>query len=252
MDMKPPFSSPVKEYSQESYVIDDDNQPSLDYKVTWKYNENQQISEIYLYDSNTQLSEVSHYTYNNDQNLKEVSVKVADGEQKKVLLYDYKDKVLDQITEIAGDYKTVTKYDDYGNPSEKQTYTNADLQISTTIFVNLYDQNGRIVEKHTILPANESERIDKLQYNEAGLLVEEQKIRRQLVSTAKHSYNDQGDLILSDFNPGQPNHETLKKEYVYNGNKDIVEIKEYRKGWCYQDHNDEFGLTGIARYTYVR
>ena len=120
------------------------------------------------------------------------------------------------------------------------------------MYVNLYDENGRLVEKHTIFPSGDSDWIDKFQYNDAGLLIEEQKIRRQLVSIVKHSYNDKGDLILSDFNPGEPNHETLKKEIVYNENNDIVEIKEYRKGWCYQDRNDEFGLTGIFRYSYVR
>jgi hypothetical protein len=252
MDMKPPFSIPVKEYSMESYICDDDGTEVLDNKVTWKYNQDRQISEISLYDPKTKFSEFSRYTYDADQNLEEVTVKIEDGEQKKQLLYEYKDDMLDQITEIAGDYKTVTKYDDYSNPSEKQTFTNADLQISTTMFINLYDQNGRMVEKHTIFPSNDVEWIDKFQYDEAGRLIEEQKIRRQLVSIVKHSYNDKGDLILSDFNPGQPNHEMLKREIVYSGNEDIVEIKEYRKGWCYQDHNDEFGLTGIARYTYVR
>ena len=47
-------------------------------------------------------------------------------------------------------------------------------------------------------------------------------------------------------------HEMLKKEIVYNENDDITEIKEYRKGWCYQDRNDEFALTGIFKYSYVR
>jgi hypothetical protein len=252
MEMKPPFSSPVKEYSMESYIYDEDGKEVLDNRVTWKYNQNQQISEIDLFDPKTKFSELSCYTYDEDQDLKEVTVKIEDGELKKHLIYEYKDNILDQITEIAGDYKTVTKYDDYGNPSEKQTFTNADLQISTTMFINLYDQKGRMVEKHTIFPSNDVEWVDKYQYNEAGLLIEEQKIRRQFVSTVKHSYNDKGDLILSDFNPGQPNHETLKREFVYGGNRDIVEVKEYRKGWCYQDHNDEFGLTGIARYSYVR
>ena len=121
--MKPPFSSPVKEYSMESYICDEDGKEVLDNKVTWKYNQNHKISEIYQYDPKTKFSELSCYTYDKDQNLKEVTVKIEDGEQKKHLIYEYKDNILDQITEIAGDYKIVTKYDDYGNPSEKQTYT---------------------------------------------------------------------------------------------------------------------------------
>jgi hypothetical protein len=252
MDMKPPFFRPVKEYLRESFICNEDGTEVFDDKVTWKYDQDHKISEIYQYDPKTKFSESSCYTYDKDQNLKEVTVTIEDGEQKKHLIYEYKDNNLDQIIEIAGDYKIVTKYDDYGNPSEKQTFTRADLQISATIFINLYDENGRLVEKHTVFPSNESERIDKFQYNEAGRLIEEQKIRRQLVSIVKHSYNGKGDLILSDFNPGESNHETLKKEIVYNENDDIIEIKEYRKGWCYQDHNDEFGLTGIARYSYVR
>jgi YD repeat-containing protein len=252
MDEKPPFSSPVKEYMMESYICNEDGTEVLDNKATWKYNQDHTISEIYQYDPKTRFSESSRYSYDKDRNLMEVTVNIEDGEQKKHLIYDYKDNFLDRITEIAGDYKIVTRYDDCGNPSEKQTFTRADLQISTTMFVNLYDENGRLVEKHTVFPANESEWIDKFQYNAAGRLIEEQKTRRQLVSTVKHSYNGKGDLILSDFNPGESNHETLKKEIIYNRNDDIIEIKEYRKGWCYQDHNDEFGLTGIARYSYVR
>jgi hypothetical protein len=224
----------------------------LDNKVTWKYNHEFKISEIYQYDPKTKYSELSCYTYDEDQNLKEVTVKIEDGEQKKKLIYEYKDNILDQIIEIAGDYKIVTKYDDHGNPSEKQTFAGADLLISTSMYVNLYDENSRLVEKHTIFPSGDSECIDKFQYNDAGLLIEEQKIRHQFVTTVKHSYNEKGDLILSDFNPGESNHETLKNEIVYNQNNDIIEIKEYRKGWCYQDRNDEFGLTGIFKYSYIR
>jgi hypothetical protein len=252
MDMKPPFSSPVKEYSMESYIPDEDGKEVLDNKVTWKYNQNYKISEIYQYDPKTKFSELSSYTYDEDQNLKEVTVKIEDGEQKKHLIYEYKDNLLDQIIEIASGLKIVTKYDDCGNPSEKQTFAGEDLPISTTMYVNLYDENGRLIEKHTVFPSRDSDRIDKFQYDDAGMLIEEQNIRHQLVSTLKHSYNDKGDLILSDFNPGESNYETLKKEIVYNENNDIVEIKEYRKGWCYQDRNDEFGLTGIFKYSYIR
>jgi hypothetical protein len=252
MDMKPPFSSPVKEYSRESYIIDENGKEVLDNRARWKYNQDHTISEFYQYDPKTKFSELSCYTYDKDQKLKEVLVKIEDGEQKKHLIYEYKDNILDQIIEIAGDYKLVTKYDDYGNPSEKHTFTSADLLISTTMYVNQYDEKGRLIEKHTILPSGGSDWIDKFQYNGAGLLIEEQKVRHQLVSTVKHSYNEKGDLILSDFNPGKSNHETIKKEIVYNENNDITEMLEYRKGWCYQDHNDEFGLTGIFTYSYIR
>jgi hypothetical protein len=252
MDMKPPFSGSVKEYSMESYIYDEDGKEIFDNKTTWKYNQNHKISEIYQYDPKTKFSELTSYIYDKDQNIKEVTIKVEDGELKKHLIYEYKDNILDQIIEIAGDYKIVTKYDDYGNPSERQTFAGTDLLISTTIYINLYDENGRLVEKHTVFPSGDSDWIDKFQYNRSGLLIEEQKIRQQLVSTVKHSYNDKGDLILSDFNPDESNHETTKKEIVYNENNDIIEIKEYRKGWCYQDRNDEFGLTGIFRYSYTR
>jgi len=251
MEMKPPFTRPVKEYSVENYVFEDGKQV-LDNKFTWKYNQNHQIFEIYQYDSKIELYEASYYNYNDDQQLKDVTVKVADGEQKKQLLYEYADDKLTQISEIAGDYNTLTKYDDYGNPSEKETYTKENVLISTTVFINLYDQNGRLVEKHTILPSGEADRVDKYQYNESGLLIEEQNVRKHFTSIAKHSYNEKGDLILSDFNPGEPNHEMLKRELIYSKDNNILEIREYRLGWCYQDHNDDFGLTGIALYSYMR
>jgi hypothetical protein len=252
MDMKPPFSSPVKEYSQESYVFDEDNKQVLDNKVVWKYNDDHKISEIYQSDPKTKFSELSRYIYDQEQRLKEITVTIEDGEQKKHLFYEYKDDILDQIIETAGDYKIVTRYDDFGNPTEKQTYTGADLLISTTMYVNQYDDKGRLVEKNTIFPSGDSERIDKYRYDAAGLLIEEQNIRHQLVSTVKHSYNDKGDLVLSDFNPGESNNETLKREIVYSKDNNINVIKEYRKGWCYQDRNEEFGLTGVTFYSYVR
>jgi hypothetical protein len=251
MDTKPPFARPVKEYSVEYYVFEDGKQV-LDAKFTYKYNKNNQLFEVYQYDSKIELFEVSYYNYNDYQKLKDITIKVADGEQKKQLVYEYADDKLSQITEIAGDYNTVTKYDDYGSPSEKLAYTKDNVQISSTVFVNLYDDKGRLVEKHTILPSGESDRLDKYQYNESGLLIEEQNERKHFTTVAKHSYNDRGDLVLSDFNPGQPNHEMLKREIVYSKDGDVLEIKEYRQGWCYQDHNDTFGLTNILLYTYVR
>ena len=255
MDTKPPFSSPVKEYTQEVYLCDEDGNQVLDSRFVWKYNEHHNVSEVAQYNSNNELWEVTSYTYNDDQTLKEVTVKVAggdfEGELKRALFYEYKDGALDQITEIGGDYKIVTKYDDCGNPTEKHNFSGEDLVISTTMYVNIYDQ-GRLVEKHTVFPSGGPNWVDKFKYNDDGLLIEEQNDRSKLVSIVKHSYNEKGDLILSDFNPGEPNYETLKREIFYNENGDIKVIKEYRKGWCYQDRNDEFGLTGVAMYFYVR
>jgi len=252
MEIKAPFSGTVKEYTQENYVCEEHGEEVLDSTYVFKYNQNQQISEISLYDANSELSEISNYTYDNDKNLKEVVVRVADGEQKRKLIYDYKDNKLDQITEIAGDYKSITKYDNLGNPLEKQNITNANVEISNTKYINLYDSNNRLVEKHTIFPSGESDWVEKFTYNDNGLMIKEEKIRHQITSLVEHSYNDKGDLILSDFNPGMSNYETLKKEIIYDRNNDILEIQEYRKGWCYQDRNDEFGLTGITKFSYVR
>jgi hypothetical protein len=252
MDMKPPFSSPVKEYSMESYFYDEEGKEVFDNKVTWKFNQDHKVFEINQYDPKTKFSELSSYTYDKDQNLKEVAVKIETGEQKKLFVYEYKDNLLDQIIEIAGDYKMVTRYDDHGNPTEKQTFSREDTLISTTMYVNKYDEKSRLIEKRTLFPSGDSDRIDQFQYDQAGLLIEEQKTKHRLVSTVKHSYNSKGDLILSDFNPGESNHETLKKEILYNQDNDIIEIKEYRRGWCYQDRNDEFTLTGKFIYSYIR
>jgi len=252
MDTNPPFSSPVKEYTQENYVCDENGNEVLDKTFVWKYNADNQLSEMYLYDGNYELLEITRYIYDNDHNLKEVFVNVAEGEQKKHLIYEYKDNKLDQITDISGDYKIVTRYDDYGNPIEKHNYTGKDLLISETKFINLYDKNNRLVEKHTVFPSGESDWVEKYTYNEAGLPVEEQKIRHQITSVGKFIYNDKGDLIESEFNAGMSNYEAMKREIVYDRNNDILEIQEYRKGWCYQDRNNEFGLTGVTRFTYIR
>jgi len=252
MDIKPPFSGVVKEYSLESYGCDENGKEMLDYKYIWKYNNDYKISEFQQYDSENKLLSISSYAYDNDQNLLEVTVKTAEGSTQQKLVYEYKDNKLSQITDIATDYKIITKFDEYGNSIEKLNLADDDSPFSTTRYANLYDQSNRLIEKHTVFPSGDSDWIDKYKYNDEGLLIEEQRIRNQVTSIAKHSYNDQGDLILSEYNPGESNNETLKKDIVCNGNKDIVEIREYRKGWCYQGRNDEFGLTGIARYSYVR
>jgi hypothetical protein len=252
MDVKPPFSGAVKEYSMESYVCDEEGKEILDYKYTWKYNQNNQISEIFHYDSKNELANISYYTYDNDQNLIDVTVETVEGTKKQSLVYEYKDNKLSQITDNSLDFQIITKFDDRGNPLEKHNLADADSQFSTTKYINLYDQNNRLVEKHTVFPSGVPNWIDKYKYNSEGLLIEEQRIKGQVISIVKHSYNDKGDLILSEYNPHENNNETLKKEIVYDEDKDIVEIKEYRKGWCYQNFNDEFGLTGIARYSYIR
>jgi hypothetical protein len=252
MEIKPPFSGNVKEYSMESYICNENGEEILDNKAIWKYDENNKIFEVQNYDANNELLDISYYIYDNDQNLLEIIVKAADESNKQNLVYEYKDNKLSQITDTTIDYKVVTTFDDHGNPLEKQNIGLDESPFSVTKYINLYDQNDRLVEKYTVFPSGGTDRIDKYKYNDHGLLIEEQRIKHQMTSTIIHRYNDKGDLILSEFNPGEINSETLKKEIVYNGNNDIIEIKEYRKGWCYQDFNDTFGLTSIIRYDYIR
>jgi len=99
MEMKHPFARPVKRVFCGNYVFEDGKQV-LDNKFTWKYNQNHQIFEIYQYDSKIELYEASYYNYNDDQQLKDVTVKVADGEQKKQLLYEYADDKLTQFQKL--------------------------------------------------------------------------------------------------------------------------------------------------------
>ena len=155
MEMKTPFASPVKAYSIEYHVIGEDGQLVLDNRTTWKYNADHQIVEIDQQNSNKYYSEKTIYSYDENLKLQEMVVKVAEGEVKRRLVYEYEDDLLTQVTEVAGDYKIVTKYDDQGNPAEKSTYTRSDYLVSNTVFVNLYDQNGRLVEMFaplTVLP----------------------------------------------------------------------------------------------------
>ena len=252
MDIKPPFSGVVKEYSLERYGYDENGNDILDYKYTWKYNKDHKISEVRQYDSKNELLTVSNYAYNNDQNLQEIIIQTVEGSIQQNLVYEYKGNKLSQITDAASDYKIITKFDDCGNMIEKLNLTDDGSPFSTTRYANMYDQNNRLIEKHTIFPSGESDWVDKYEYNDEGLLIEEVRIRHKITSIAKHCYNGKGDLIQSEFNPGESNSETLKKDIVYNENNDITEIREYRKGWCYQDRNDEFGLTGITKYSYIR
>jgi hypothetical protein len=252
MGIKPPFSGAVKEYSVESYGCSENGDLLFDGKCTWKYNGDHQISEVRQYDAGNELLSVSSYTYDNDHNLREIITKTADGTTQQTLVHEYKNNKLVRITDNAADYQIVTVYDDYGNPIEKQNIGEDGSPFSVTRYINLYDQSNRLTEKHTVFPSLAADWIDKYMYNEKGLLIEEQRTKHRLTSITRHSYNDRGDLILSDFNPDESNNETLKKDIVYNENNDIVEVREYRKGWCYQDRNGEFSFIGIARYSYTR
>jgi hypothetical protein len=252
MDIRPPFAGTVREYTLESNVYDENGQEVFDSKATWKYNDDNMLSEVLQYDSGNNLLSISSYTYNDNQQLLEVRVKKAEGDVQQTLIYEYKDNRLDQITDTASDYRIVTKFDEFGNPIEKQNLLEDDSPFSTTRYINAYDKNNRMVEKHTVFPSGDSSWVDKFEYNDQGLLIKEEKIRNQITSVTMHSYNDKGDVILSEYNPGDFNSETMKKDITYDEFNDIVEIKEYRKGWCYQDRNDELGLTGIARYSYIR
>jgi YD repeat-containing protein len=252
MDIRPPFAGTVREYTLESYVCDENGQEVFESKATWKYNDDNMLSEVLQYDADDNLISTSTYTYNDNQQLLEVRVKKAEGDIQQILAYEYKDNRLDQITDTASDYRIVTKFDEFGNPIEKQNLLEDGSPFSSTRYVNAYDNNNRLVEKHTIFPSGDSGWVDKYEYNADGLLVGEQLKKHQITSFIKHSYNAKGDLILSEYNPGESNNETLKRDIVYNANNDIVEIKEYRKGWCYQDRGDKFGLTVIVRYSYVR
>jgi len=71
------------------------------------------------------------------------------------------------------------------------------------------------------------------------------------VSIKKNSHNSKFDLILSQINPDKSNNETLKKEIVYNEFGDIVEKRDYRKGYAYL-FKDDLGLISITKYSYVR
>jgi hypothetical protein len=59
-------------------------------------------------------------------------------------------------------------------------------------------------------------------------LTEESRLKNQITTISKYTYNDKGDLVLNEFNPDQSNSETIKNEIMYDEKGDIIEIKEYR------------------------
>ncbi len=252
MDAKLPFSGTVKEYTLESFTIDDNQKEIPDYKYVWKYNSHNNLSEVSHYDSNNQLVEVSRYTYDDHQNLLEITVNDAEGEEKQSIVYLYKEGKLDQVVNTANNSRKITNYDDFGNPVEEQNYQSPDSPPSITNYINQYDQGNRLVEKRAILPLANSDWISTYKYNSRGLLIEETRTRNKAVSIVLHTYNDKGDLILSEHNPGEFHSETVKKEIIYDNHNDIVEIKDYRKGWCYNNLDDRFVLTAVSRYSYIR
>jgi len=187
MDAKPPFSRPVKEYFIENYICDENGNEIMDYKANYKYDRDNKLSEVYNYNSKNELLDMCIYTYDNNQNLTEVTVYTADKVQKQSLVYEYENNKLSQVTDTSIDLKTVTKFDDYGSPLEKQNIGENGEPSSATKYINLYDQNNRLIEKHTLFPSESPDRIDKYRYSEEGLLIEEQRIRNKIISTIKNT-----------------------------------------------------------------
>jgi YD repeat-containing protein len=252
MNVKPPFTGAVKAYTMERFIINEKGREALDYKYIWKYNEYRQLFEVEHYSAKNKLSDISRYTYDDQQNLVEIVVKTVKGSVKQHLFYEYKDGKLSQIIDEARFFKIVTKYDDHGNPLEEQNFRDADAPPSVTRYINAYDKNNMLVEKHTIFPLSDSDWVDQYKYDSDGRLIEENRSRNKAVSIVKHSYNDEGDLIRSDYFLDEVNNETIIKNIVYDTDGNILEIKEYRDGWFNQDDNNEPGLISISRYSYVR
>jgi hypothetical protein len=234
----------------ENYTFDEQGKEILESKSIWKY-ENNRLSEVQHYNAKNKLTDTNCYTYDQAGNLTEITVKTAKGSKKQSVIHEYQDNKLVQVTDNTRGYKIVSKFDDHGNPTEVQNYKDADSLPFITFYKNLYE-NDRLVVKQAVFPSGDSDWIDKYRYNAAGQLIEEEQMRHGVVSITKYTYNDKGDLVLNEYNPGEPNHESIKKDIVYTENGDIVEAKEYRMGWCYQYFNDSYGLTGVTRYHYIR
>jgi len=252
MDQKPPFSGKVKEYTLQRYNFDDNSREVLESKYTWKYDRNNILCELQHYNDKNEIVDISSYEYDGSGKLVEIIVKAADGSEKQTITYEYEDGRLSRVTDTTSEFKIVTGYDDYGSPLEKHNFQDNETTPMITKYINLYDQDNRLVEKRTIFPSGGAEWIDMYTYSDEGQLIEEIRTRNGVNSITRYSYNEKGDRVLSEYDPGQENSETVKNEIVYNKEGDIFETREYRKGWCYQNYNDEFGLVGVSRYTYVR
>jgi hypothetical protein len=264
MDKKPPFVGIVKEYTEERYVFDKKGSELLDYKYIWKYNENNKLSEVHRHKSNNKLADISYYTYDDFQNTLEIIVKTPKGNIKQRLIYEYTNNKLTQITNVAKSFKTIEKFDGYGNLIEEVFYRDISLPPYIKRCKNVYNNNKQLIEKWTILTSGELDSTVRYEYNENGLLTQESVIHNKTTyrvdgkelrisknSISKHTYNDKGDLFLSEYKSDGFGSETHKKEIAYDEFNDITQINDYRKGYAYI-WKDNFGLISVTKYFYKR
>jgi hypothetical protein len=264
MDKKPPFSEIVKEYTEERYVFDKKGNEILDFKYIWKYNENNNISEVHRYNSKNKLTDISHYTYNDVQNILEVIVRTPKGSKKQSMFYKYNCNKLIEISNIAKSFKTISKFDNAGNLIEEAFYRDSNSSPYITRYKNVYNRNKQLIEKWIILASGELDSTIIYEYNDAGLLIQENKTNNKTTykidekelrisknSISKYTYNDRGDTILSEYESEGFGKETHKKEITYNEFNDIVQIKDYSKGYAYI-WKDDFGLMSVTNYFYKR
>jgi hypothetical protein len=212
MPEKSPFSGAVKEYTEERYILDKKEKEILDYKYIWKYGENNKLSEVNRYNSKNKLADASYFQYDNFGNVIEMTVKTAKGSKKQTIKYEYIDNKLFQIANMARSFKTISKFDDSGNLIEELFFRDASTPPYITRYTNIYDINKRLIEKQTILPSGELDSTIRYKFNSKGLIIEENKINNKTSwfangrefklsknSVSRHTYNDSGDLVLSEF-----------------------------------------------------
>lgn len=264
MREKPPFSGTVKEYTRERYIGYVQGNISLDYKIIFKFDENNKLNEIHSYNAKNKLTDISYYLYDNFKNLAEVIIKTAKGNKKQQIIYEYSDNKSYQVTNILKGQRIITKYDEFGNPIEEIFDVDSSKPPNIMKFINKYDDKQQLIEKQTLLPSGEIDSTVKYKYNTRGLLIEEcqtnektswivngREFRLWKSHISQFFYNNNKDVILTEFYTDGNNDETHKKEITYDEFNSITEIKDFRKGYAFKN-KDTFGLVSVTKYSYVR
>lgn len=264
MSDKLPFSTMVKEYQEEIYGLDTKGSLLLSRKTIYKYDENNRLREIHDYSSKDKLQDINYYTYDNLNNLLEIQIKTAKGNKKQRIVYEYSQNKLCQIVNTHRSYKAITKYDEHSNIVEEIFYRASDKPPYITKYINEYDSEGHLIKKQKITPDGRLDDVTQYKYNSNGLLIEEnvtngktsfvlggKEFKQSKNRITQHVYDNNGNLILSEYFSDGMITETHKKEITYNDLNDIIKITEYVKG-IYFTNKNEFKPRRITKYSYIR
>jgi YD repeat-containing protein len=202
---------------KQSFIYDSKNRLSVEngydgisnYRLEYKYGDNDKIIEIIKYNAANQIEEKWNYTYSGNL----VTIQILKGG-------------------ISLKSKIIEKYDAKNNLIEKITY-NSDNTIQKRN-VYKYDDNRHLIQEEEYYQKNLLQKL-LYNYNSNGFLISIDKIEPdgKKYTNNRYEYDTKGNLIEELWYDGDPN-DYSKKSYNYDLNNNLTQVDSYYSQYKYK------------------